>query len=443
MGEQKVKIPEKGIPRDEVLKELDGLHEKDADWKNGRTWSLVYYAGEEHSDFLKAAYSKYMSENGLSPLAFPSLRKFEAEVTAMTADMLGGDDKVAGTMTGGGTESIMMAVKAYRQWARAKKPHVKTPEMVIPASAHPAFEKASHYFDVKSVRVPVRGDFKADPEAMFARVNENTIMLAGSAPGYPQGVVDPIVEIAAIAKEKGLPMHVDSCLGGYLLPYVKRLGCPVPDYDFRVPGVTSISADVHKYGFAGKGASVILYRNANWRRWQFYVYSDWSGGIYGSPSMAGTRPGGGLAAAWATLRAFGQDGYLKNAEQIMKTTKKLMDGVNAIPGLRVLGKPEMSVFAFASDEVDIYAVGDALEARGWHMDRQPEPLALHLMVALVHEKVADDFLMDLRESVDYVRANPSEASKGAAAMYGMMATLPDRGMVKEFILEFLDSLYTV
>jgi sphinganine-1-phosphate aldolase len=443
MGEKKVKMPEKGIPRDQVLKELDGLHKNDADWKKGRTWSLVYYAGDEHADFLKAAYANYMSENGLSPVAFPSLKKFEAEVVSMTADMLGGDDKVAGTMTGGGTESILMAVKTYRDRAREKKPDIKVPEMVLPDSAHPAFEKAAHYFDVKSARIPVGPDFRADTAAMKAAINENTILLVGSAPCYPHGVVDPIPDLAAIALESGLPLHVDSCLGGYLLPFVKRLGYPVPDYDFRVKGVTSISADAHKYGYAAKGASVVLYRNSDLRRYQFCIFTDWSGGIYGSPSMAGSRPGGSIAAAWATLRAFGQDGYMNNAERIMKTTTALIEGINGIPGLRVLGKPAMSVFAFASDEVDAYAVADAMEAREWHMDRQADPLSLHLMVSLAHENVVDDFLKDLRESVEFVRANPKEASKGAAAMYGMMATLPDRGMVKDFVFEFLDSLYTV
>jgi glutamate/tyrosine decarboxylase-like PLP-dependent enzyme len=313
--------------------------------------------------------------------------------------------------------------------------------MVLPDTAHPAFEKAAHYFDVISVRVPATDGFRADVEAMRRAINENTIMLVGSAPTYPHGVVDSIAELSAVASEHEIGLHVDACLGGFLLPFVRKAGYPIPDFDFRVPGVTSMSADIHKYGFAAKGASTVLYRNAALRRHQFFVYADWCGGVYASPTMSGTRPAGAIAAAWATMNAMGEDGYLRNAQQIMKTTKALIEGVNSIPGLYVLGEPDMSVFAFASDEVDMFAVADAMEERGWHMDRQPKPSALHIMVTLAHQRVVDRFLSDLKESVQYVRENPSSASEGSAPMYGMMATAPDRGMVHDFVLEAMDGLF--
>ena len=436
-----IRLPEKGVARDEILKEMDELHEGDANWKDGRTWSLVYFAGEEHTNFLKAAYTKYFSENGLSPLAFPSLKRFESETISMTGAMLGGDDEVIGSMTSGGTESILMAVKAHRQWFRAERPEITRPEMILPESSHPAFEKAAHYFDVVAVRTPLGADFRADIEATKAAITENTIMLVGSAPCYPYGVIDPIAELAALAEERKIGMHVDACLGGFLLPFVKKAGYPIPDFDFTLPGVTSMSADIHKYGFAAKGASTVLYRNAQLRRRQFFVFADWCGGIYASPTMTGTRPAGALAAAWATLRAMGEDGYLRNAKQIMGTAKRLRDGVNAIPGLYVVGEPDMSVFAFASDEVEMFAVGDAMDERGWHLDRQQKPNALHLMVTLAHEGVVDDFLADLAASVEYVRANPSAATEGSAPMYGMMATAPDRGMIKDFVLEAMDGIF--
>jgi len=441
MSDGKVKLPDTGIPRDQVLKTMEQLHKDDANWKDGKTWSLVYYAGEEHTSFLKAAYTSFFSENGLSPLAFPSLKKFESEVISMTANMLGGDDEVVGSMTTGGTESILMAVKTHRNWFRTIRPDITKPEMVLPDTAHPAFEKAAHYFDVISVRVPATDGFRADVEAMRQAINENTIMLVGSAPTYPHGVVDRIAELSAVASKYEIGLHVDACLGGFLLPFVRKAGYPVPDFDFRVPGVTSISADIHKYGFAAKGASTVLYRNAALRRHQFFVYADWCGGVYASPTMSGTRPAGAIAAAWATMNAMGEDGYLRNAQQIMKTTKALIEGVNAIPGLYVLGEPDMSVFAFASDEVDMFAVADAMEERGWHMDRQPRPSALHIMVTLAHQRVVDRFLSDLKESVQYVRENPSAASEGSAPMYGMMATAPDRGMVHDFVLEAMDGLF--
>ncbi|HOC92966.1 MAG TPA: aspartate aminotransferase family protein [bacterium] len=442
MAEKKNKMPEVGIDRNELLNEMEQIHKGDANWKDGKTWSLVYYAGDEHMEFIKKAYTMFFSENGLNPMAFPSLKKFENEVISMAADMLGGDGAVAGNMTTGGTESILMAVKTYRQRARDKQPQIKAPEMIVPESVHPAFEKAAHYFDVKTVRVPVASDFRADVEKMKAAVTENTILMVGSAPCYPYGKVDPIEELSSFAAERGIGFHVDACLGGFLLPFVKELGYPVPAFDFSVPGVTSISADIHKYGFAAKGASTVLYRNPELRKYQFFVFTDWCGGIYASPTMTGTRAGGSLAAAWATMKALGRDGYRRNAEIIMKTAKLLIAGVNSIPGLRVLGKPDTGVFAFASDEVDMFAVGDTMEKKyGWHLDMQPDPRACHMMVTMAHEKVVEPYLADLKDAVEFVRANPSSSKEGSAAMYGMMATIPDRGMAKQFTLEFLNSLY--
>ncbi|MCL6611879.1 MAG: aspartate aminotransferase family protein [Peptococcaceae bacterium] len=419
---------------------MSGLRAHDADWRGGRTWSLVYYAGEEVEDLIKKAYTMFIAENGLNPGAFPSLRKFETEVVAMTADMLGGGPEAAGTMTSCGTESIMMAVKTYRDKARDEHPEISSPEMVLPETAHPAFYKAAHYFGVKAVRIPVGTDFRADAGAMRDAVNDNTILMVGSAPSYPHGVIDPIKDLAALAMEKGIGFHVDACLGGFLLPFVRKLGYPVPDFDLRVPGVTSISADVHKYGFAAKGASTVIYRDKSLRRHQFYVFTDWSGGIYAHPTMTGTRPGGSFAAAWAVMKHLGEEGYLRLADTIMKTAKKLMEGINSIPGLRVLGRPDMSVFAFASDSFDIYALGDAMDARGWRLDRQQRPPCLHMMVTPAHEKIAGLFLSDLRECARAVAENTSAVPEGTAAMYGMLGTLPDRGVIKDFVLNFMDDL---
>jgi len=441
MGEKKVKLPPKGIPKEELLKSMEQLRKDDARWKEGRTWSLVYHAGEEHTEFLKSAYTLFFSENALSPIAFPSLQKLEAEVLSMTAHMLGGDDQVVGSMTSGGTESILMAIKTYRDWAKATRSEIKRPEMILPMTIHPAFEKAAHYFDVKPVHIPVTNSFRADINAVRDVTNKNTILMVGSAPSYPHGVIDPIAEMASLAAEHGIGFHVDACLGGFLLPFVKRLGYPIPDFDFSLPGVTSMSADIHKYGFAAKGASTVRYRKKELQKHQFFIYTDWPGGIYASPAMTGTRPGGAIAAAWAAMNAMGEEGYLRGAEQIMKTTKALMNGINALPGMYVLGEPDMSVFAFTSNEVDIFAVGDEMEVRGWNMDRQQRPNSLHLMITPIHSGTVDQFLSDLRESVDYMRANPSTAKEGTAPMYGMMASVPDRGMVRNFVLQFMEGLY--
>ncbi len=418
------------------------LAESEASWEDGRTWSLVYHAGEEHTAFLREAHGLFFSENALNPMAFPALRRFEAEVVGMTATLLHGDAQVAGTMTSGGTESLLMAVKTYRDWARATK-GITEPEMVLPTNAHAAFDKAAHYFGVKQVRVPMADDLRADTAAMEAAITSNTILMVGSAPDYPFGQIDPIQDLAAVAADHDIGMHVDACLGGFMVPWAERLGVPVGVWDFRAPGVTSMSADVHKYGFGAKGASTILYRTPELRRFQFHVTSDWPGGIYASPSMAGTRPGGSIAAAWAALQAIGQDGYTAMVEQILGLSHRLIDGIGRIDGIDLLGSPMLSVFAFVGTDVDTYALGDILEANGWHIDRQIKPASLHFMVTPAHAKIVDTFLEDLQAAVDEARAHPELATSGQAAMYGMMTTLPDAGMLREIVLQTLDGLYSL
>lgn len=432
------RLTSQGMSHQDVLAKMRELRADDANWKEGRTWSLVYNAGEDIRRLLADAYTEFMSENGLSPLAFPSLRTFESEVLAIAAELFQGET-AAGTMTSGGTESILMAVKTARDFARAEK-GITAPEMVLPASVHPAFQKAAHYFDVKPVNVPIAADFRADVEAMRAAVGPNTVLVVGSAPAYPHGVVDPITELAAMAQEKGVLFHVDACLGGFLLPFARKLGHDVPPFDFTVPGVTSLSADLHKYGYAAKGASLVLYRTPELRRYQFFTYADWCGGIYASPSMAGTRPGGAIAAAWAILKYLGEDGYLKLAGTVLDTARTLREGIAAVPGLKLLGEPKLSVFAFSSDSLDVYALGDAMEARGWKLDRQMGPPALHLMVTPAHAKVAEPFLADLRECAGSL-ANGEPAPEGSAAMYGMLGAMPDRREAADFIRQFMDAIY--
>lgn len=443
MIDKSLSIPKQGIAREEVLERMAASRQDDANYKDGKTWSLVYYLGEEHTSFLQQAHNMFFSANALNPMAFKSLMRMEAEVVRMSANLFHGDAKTVGVMTSGGTESILMAVKAYRDLARKKKPWILRPEIIMPSSAHVAFDKAGHYLGVKIVAAPLKDDLTVDVKAVKRLISRRTIALVGSAPGYPHGVVDPIEELAALARKKNLPLHVDGCLGGFLLPFVEKLGFPVPPFDFRVPGVTSISADIHKYGFAAKGASVILYRDMDFLKHQFFAQVNWSGGIYASPSFAGTRPGGPIAAAWAAMHAIGEAGYLEHARQIMDISKTLQAGVNAIEGLRVLGNPQMSVFAYHADEpgLDIFAVSDQMTARGWHIDRQQNPMALHVMVTPAHANSCDAYLADLREAVAHVRAHPELSSEGSAPMYGMIAKMPFRGMVKQSVLKIMEGMY--
>lgn len=435
-----MKFPAEGVPHDELMGHLREALSRDADWRGGKIWSLVYFAGEDVARVLRDAYSEAIFTNGLGPGAFKSLKKFESEVVAMTADLLG-LPTATGNMTSGGTESILMAVKTARDRAAAER-GVTQPEMVLPVTAHPAFDKAAQYLGVKAVHTPLGEDLRADTAAVREAITKNTVLIVGSAPCYPFGTIDPIPELAALAQEFGTGCHVDACLGAYLLPFVARLGYPVPPWDFRVPGVTSISADLHKYGFAARGASTILYRDDAWRRHQFFAYGDWPGGLYGSPTMTGSRPGGAIAAAWAVLNYLGEEGYLRLARVIMDTSKALIDGINAVPGLRVLGDPPMSVFAFGSDGADVYAIADALDRAGWHPDRQQLPPSLHLMVTPAHKDIVQPFLADLREAVAGIAAE-GPAPGGSAAMYGMLGTVADRGIVRNVILDFIGGLTKV
>lgn len=440
-GTGRVKLPEHGVSREEVLARLRELKERDAKWRDGRVFSLVYHVGEEHTGLLHEAYGMFLSENALNPMAFPSLKRMENEIVSMAAQLLNGGEGACGTLTSGGSESLLMACKTYRDRARAERPEITQPEMVVPATVHPALIKAGHYLGVRPVVAPLGADLRVDVEAVRKLITPNTIFLVGSAPQYPHGVVDPIAELGALAKERGLGLHVDACVGGFMLPFVERLGYPVPPFDFRVPGVTSMSADLHKYGYAAKGVSTIVYRTPELRRFQFFAYTEWPGGLFVSTTMQGTRPGGGVAAAWACLNALGEEGYLRLADQVMKTSRMLIDGVRAIPGLRVLGEPTMSVLAFASDGPNLYAIADGMEARGWHMDRQQLPSSIHLTVTPSHAAAAETYLRDLREVTAYVTAHPELEAEGNAAMYGMLAQVPERAQVRDFIVQLFDNMY--
>eukprot|EP01116_Phalansterium_solitarium_P015926 TRINITY_DN3581_c0_g1_i1.p1 TRINITY_DN3581_c0_g1~~TRINITY_DN3581_c0_g1_i1.p1 ORF type:complete len:446 (-),score=145.59 TRINITY_DN3581_c0_g1_i1:171-1508(-) len=359
-------IPVHGIDKQELLAMMRRLKLGDVQPANGKVFAYVYTPPEhEHQELVEKAFTMFIESNGLSPIAFPSLRRFENEVVAMSRKMFNGDGGVCGTMTSGGTESLLLAVKTYRDRARDLF-GITEPEMILPVSVHVAVEKAAKYFGVKSVYVPLGPDMRVDVDAVRRAITRNTVLIIASAPQYPHGVVDPIEEIGAIAQQHKLGFHVDACIGGFMLPWVERLGYPVPKFDFRVPGVTSMSADMHKYGFAAKGASVLLYRNKDIRKYQFFTYSEWPGGLFVSPTMLGTRPGGCIAAAWAAMCAMGQNGYTSLAQGVMETSVYLQNEIAKIPGLYVLGKPHMTIVAFAARDINILAVADVMEEKfGW------------------------------------------------------------------------------
>ena len=432
-------LPETGRDEADVLAEMESLREDDADWKSGRTWSLVYHVDDAHAEFKDEAHALFSTQNALSPSAFPSLRRFENEVVGMLADWLGGDEATVGNVTSGGTESILLAVKTARDWARAER-GVEDPHLVLPETAHPAFSKACHYFGVEETRVPCGEDWRADPGAMADAVREETAMLVASAPSYPHGVVDPVPEVAAVADERGLMCHVDACIGGIVLASLRDLGRDVPAFDLSVEGVTSLSVDPHKYGYTAKGASTLLWAGKELRYHQYFAFDDWPGGVYAGPTTAGTRPGGPIAAAWAVMQKFGREGYLDLAETTIETTEALMERAGAIDGLEVVGDPDATIFALESTDPDLdaYQVHANMTERDWGIGRQQAPESVHVSVMYHHRDVVDEFVADLEEAV--VAAREAESEDDLAPMYGMNAEMAEEGDYAELARNLLNDV---
>lgn len=404
------RLAERGQSWDELKAQMAELRRDDLDWRRGRHSAYIWYADEQIEQVARDAFAMFMTENALGARVFPSLRRMEADVVAIAAGLLDGDDAVTGHMTSGGTESIFLAAKAARDWARATRPEVTRPAVVAPFSAHPGINKAAHYLGLDVIRVPVGEDFRADPMAMAAAITPETVMLYGSAPAYSLGVIDPIAELGRLAEARGLWLHVDACVGGVLAPFVRRLGYPVPEFGFRLPGIASISADLHKSGYAAKGASVILFRDDERRAFCGYEFEDWPSGLYFTPTFPGTRPGGAIAAAWAVLHYLGEAGYLRLAETVMRARDRFVEGLARIDGLHVWGEPDLWALAYGADGYDILAVADAMNARGWSVGRVREPRGIHVMLTPVHAPIIDEYLADLTASVAEVRQSARVAT---------------------------------
>lgn len=441
-------IPEKGMSKEAIIDMLQRYSAKDKPrWKAGQVSGAVYHGGDELTELTTEAYRHYALSNPLHPDVFPSLRKMESECVAMTLRLFHGGPDACGTMTSGGTESILMACKAYRDFARSTR-GVKEPELVVPETAHAAFDKACAYFGIKLVHVPVdQKTFRADVAAMTRAITRNTIGLVASAPCYPQGVIDPVQELAAVARARGLPLHVDCCLGSYLIAFAGAAGHALPAFDFAVPGVTSISVDTHKYGFAPKGSSVVLYAAQRYRHAQYFVAPAWTGGIYASPSIAGSRAGALIAACWATLMSIGKEGYTDAARKILSAARHIADGIAAgrAPELCLYGAPDLSVVCFGpapGSRINIYNVGDAMTARGWNLNTLQGPACIHICVTYANAPSAERFLVDLASAVeDVLTAPPGKFKDGSGAIYGMAAAIPDKSLVSQVAYGFLDALY--
>jgi len=413
---ERVRLPEKGQDWQTLRSRLEDMGRDDVDWRHARTAVYVFNAGEDVLQVAKEAYSLFQSENALGPAAFPSLRRMESEVVDMGLSLLNAPEGACGNLTSGGTESILMAVKTCRDQARAAGRDTTGGEIVMPRSAHPAFDKAAHYLGLRVVRVPVAPDLGADVEAMAARVGPRTLMLVGSAPCFPYGVVDPIPALSDLALARDLWLHVDACVGGYFAPFARMNGVELPEFDFAVPGVRSISADLHKYGYAAKGASTVFHRSEEQRQHQLFVFDDWPAGGMVTPTAAGTRPGGAIAAAWAVMNYLGVEGYRAKVKAVTDTREKMMTAIRGMDGLRTYGDPRLGLFIYGSEAVDPFALWAKLKGRGWFTGLTTEPRAIHLMLSPAHERVADEYLSDLATALSEVRAS-GEKAEGTRARY--------------------------
>ncbi len=400
-----------GLPADEILAELDRRRGLDPSPHGARLFGLTYPSGRDDLEALIVeANRRYLFGNALNPFKFRELAALEREVVTMVGDLVHLPEAGGGTMTSGGTESILMSMLVSRERARARG--IDRPQILAPVSAHPAYAKAAHYFDLELVPIPLDDEYVADLGALERLIGSRTAVVVASAVGYPHGLMDPVEDMAAIAAAHGVGCHVDACIGAFVLPFLERLGVDVPPWDFRVPGVTEMSGDVHKYGYVPKGASVVLHRDADWFEHQVFLYDRWPSGLYGSPAIAGARPAAPIATAWAVMRYLGVDGYVALMRDLMTTVEKVQSGIESIGGIDVVGDPIGPVFALCSDAVDLYAVADVMDDRGWSLNRNIMPHGLHLMLSPAHGAVADALLADLVEAV----ANHGE-SRGVDARY--------------------------
>lgn len=446
-----------GRPVDEVLAELESRRVDDVDWRTGKVLSGLYDPGGEASELAKEAYGRFLTENALYVNFYPSLNRMEKEIVRAVADLVQGGPMVVGNVTSGGTESIILAVKTARDWTRAHRPEVTDPQMVLPISAHPAFHKAAHYLGVRPVITPMDPvTFRADVPALSEAVTADTILVVGSAPTYSHGVVDPIPEMARVAAESGAFMHVDGCVGGITLGLMRLLGEEVPAFDMSVEGVTSLSADLHKYGYAPKNASVILYRDPEVRRFAWYVNSATTEYAVINPTVQSSRTGGPVAAAWSLFQHLGLAGYLDMTRRVLATTRRMIDGVAGIEGVGVLGEPVMTMFTLASDTLNVFELDDAMQRRGWSL--LPEfaagggPANLHVAVSASNVGREDEFVADLAAAVGEVRDEPRvdraaleaavAATRGASPLEVFGALAPLVGLTGAGLPEEMAALNT-
>ncbi|KAF4652862.1 Sphingosine-1-phosphate lyase 1, partial [Perkinsus chesapeaki] len=445
-------LPKDGKPSSELLPYMQGCAEKEHQhWKNGSQSGCVYHGGEELYDMQGKVMGMFVLSNLLHADVFTKTRQMEAEVIAMTLDLFNGkpEDGACGSVTSGGTESILLAIKTYRDWGRAER-GITEPNIVIPHSAHAAFIKAGQFFGVDVRIAKLTEDvMDVDLNHVESLVNKNTVAIVGSCPQFPHGVVDNIEGLSKIAMAHKTNLHVDGCLGGYLLPFMEENGFQMPTkFDFRVPGVTSISCDTHKYGFSPKGTSVLMFRSTEMRKYQYSTCSEWPGGIYGTPTICGSRPAAAVAATWATLMHIGRDGYRESCKSIVGAAKKLEKGIRQIEGVRVLGRPSVSVVAITcTNGVNDYDLAAWLKDNTkthWNLNMLQLPSGIHICVTRLNSGKMDELLKDIKAGVEAEKAKLDSGVKSGhsdnAAVYGSAASVP-KELADIVVAKYLDTCY--
>jgi len=453
--EVNLSIPSAGMTDQALISMMENIKSQEIHkYNNHKLSGTIYIPDDQHCRTMAQAYELFMNTNPLHSDTFISTQKFESEVIRMTASLFHGnynpdddEDTVVGCLTSGGTESILMAMKTFRDKARFEKPHVTKPEIIAPKTAHAAFEKACQYLNMTLVHVDVDPEtFVVRIEDVIKKINKNTIGLVGSAPNFSQGTIDPISQLSDLAIKHNLSLHVDCCLGGFYLPFAKRLNPSIPDFDFRLKGVTTISADTHKYGLAPKGSSVLLFESKYTRKFMYFISPNWMGGMYASPTMPGSRPGALIATCWAAMMRTGDNGYMEQARLIMDTCQEIIDGIqSSIPELRILGTPVGPVVSFdvRNNNMDVYQIGDAMHAAGWELSTLQNPKSLHLCVTAQHKGMAGELIEDLKKSVYDVIHHQEKFAHGMAPVYGMAVSMPDKAVVGDLISDVIDLMLDI
>lgn len=440
------RMPDKSSSREEVLKQISEMHAAEsAHWKSGKISGSFYQGDQDHYDFLNEAFSYYSQVNSIQRDVCPSLTKYEGEIIAMTLDIFNGDavskrdpgQKATGSLTTGGTDSIYQSVYVHREWGLDKK-GITLPEVIIPVSAHPAFFKSAHYLNVKVVTAKLDENFQADVNDVESKITPNTVLIIGSAGNYGHGIIDPIDKLSAVALKHGVGLHVDGCLGGFILAWAEPLGIKCPVFDFRLPGVTAISADTHKYGYSLKGTSTVLFCNEELRRYQYYGQVDWPGGVYISTGFNGSKSGGLFAATWAAMVHYGKEGYMNRAKKIFEINARMKNAVRSIPELKLFGD-SLFITAIGSDNFNIYHVNDYLKTRGWRMNGQQKPNGLHFCITgpqVTNPGIVEEFEKDLKAATEYAKVQTRDPA--SAAMYGGAGKEIDPSMYIPMLMAYTD-----